>query len=60
VWDIWGGLPGAARKQAAERTARGAHRRAEVSNGHSSEEGRETGWSEGPNGAPEWAQARSG
>lgn len=60
MWDIWGDLSGALAQAGAERAARRADRCPEVSRGHSSDEGRETGWSEGPNGAPEWAQARSG
>ncbi len=57
---IWGDLLGALTQVWAGFATRQADRRAEVSKGRSSEEGRETGWSEGPNGAPEWAQARSG
>lgn len=57
---IWGDLSGALAQARAEFVARQADRRTEVSIGRSSVEGRETGWSEGPNGAPEWAQARSG
>jgi len=57
---IWGDLCGASVQAGAERAMRQADRRIEVSKGRSSDEGRETGWSEGPNGAPEWAQARGG
>jgi len=57
---IWRDLSGARAQARAGTTARPSDRRSEVSTGHSSEEGRETGWSEGLNGAPEWAQARSG
>ena len=57
---IWGDLPGDMARAVSESTARWTDRPAEVSKGRSSDEGRETGWSEGPNGAPEWAQARSG
>jgi hypothetical protein len=57
---IWRDLVGALRPIRAGATARSSDRRPEVSTGRSSKEGRETGWSEGPNGAPEWAQARSG
>lgn len=57
---IWGGLYGAPARVGAEPAMRRADRCIEVSKGRSSDEGRETGWSEGPNGAPEWAQARSG
>ena len=57
---IWGDLRGAAAKAAAEGTARSSDRLAEVSSGRSSDEGRETVLSEGPNGAPEWAQERGG
>jgi hypothetical protein len=57
---IWGDLPGDAAQAAPGFTARWTDRPAEVSTGRSSDEGRETGWSEGPNGAPEWAQARGG
>lgn len=57
---IWGDLCGAPVQTGAGSAMRRTDRRTEVSKGRSSEEGRETGWSEGPNGAPEWAQARSG
>ena len=57
---IWGDLSGAPARAGAERAARRADHRAEVSTGRSSDEGRETGWSEGPHGAPEWARTRSG
>jgi len=57
---IWGDLCGARAQAGAGFAMRQADRRTEVSKGRSSDEGRETGWSEGPNGAPEWAQARSG
>ena len=56
----WGDLRCAIEKSGAERSTRSADRGAEVSRGRSSDEGRETGWSEGPNGAPEWARERSG
>ena len=55
---IWGDLRGASAHAGARPAVRQGDRRAEVSKGRSSDEGRETGWSEGPNGAPEWAQAR--
>jgi len=57
---IWGDLCGAPAQAGAGPAMRRADRRTEVSKGRSSDEGRETGWSEGPNGAPEWAQARGG
>jgi hypothetical protein len=57
---IWGGPRGAGERSPAGCSARGAEHRGEVSRGRSSDEGRETGWSEGPNGAPEWARARGG
>jgi hypothetical protein len=57
---IWGDLCGALAQAWAGFAMRQADRRIEVSKGRSSDKGRETGWSEGPNGAPEWAQARSG
>ena len=57
---IWGDLRGALARAGAGFATRQADRRAEVSKGRSSDEGRETGWSEGPHGAPEWARTRSG
>jgi len=57
---IWGDLYSAPARAGAGSAGRRADRCIEVSRGRSSEEGRETGWSEGPNGAPEWAQARGG
>jgi len=57
---IWGDLCGASARAGAGPAMRRVDRRTEVSKGRSSDEGRETGWSEGPNGAPEWAQARGG
>ena len=57
---IWGDLCGASARAGAGTAMRQADRRAEVSKRRSSDEGRETGWSEGPNGAPEWARARGG
>jgi hypothetical protein len=57
---IWGDLCCAPVQTGAGPAMRRVDRRTEVSKGRSSDESRETGWSEGPNGAPEWAQARSG
>jgi hypothetical protein len=60
VWLIWGDLGGAMVEIMAEGTERSPDHPSEVSRGRSSEEGRETGLSEGPNGAPEWALTRGG
>ena len=57
---IWGDLCRAPVQTGAGPAMRRADRCTEVSKGRSSDEGRETGWSEGPNGAPEWAEARGG
>ena len=57
---IWRDLSGASAQARAGSAARRSDRRTEVSKGRSSDEGRETGRSEGPNGVPEWAKARSG
>jgi hypothetical protein len=57
---IWGELCGAEAQAEAGIAMRRSDRRAAVSTGRSSDEGRETGWSEGPNGAPKWARIRSG